>query len=104
MRDYYARRTCDCPTRQEVLMRRNIWIILLVVLSVTLSGCKFGRGLAGSGNRKSEKRELKSFNAIDTSGAYDVNVTCQQPASFEIEGYANILPLIKTEVRNGVLF
>jgi len=83
---------------------KRFLIILLAVLVVTFAGCKFGRGIAGSGNRKTEKRDLKSFNAIDTSGAYDVKITCQKPASFEIEADDNILPLIKTEVRDGVLF
>jgi len=85
-------------------MKRKIWIVLLIAIVVALSGCKLQRGLAGSGNRKTEKRELKSFNAIDTSGAYDINVTCQKSASFEIDADDNILPLIKTEVRDGVLF
>jgi hypothetical protein len=85
-------------------MKRKIWIVLLIAIVVALSGCKLQRGLAGSGNRKTEKRELKPFNAIDTSGAYDINVTCQKSASFEIDADDNILPLIKTEVRDGVLF
>lgn len=85
-------------------MKRTISIILLIVALVALSSCKFGRGIAGSGNRKAEKRDVKSFNAIDTSGAYEVNVTCQKPASVEIEADDNILPLIKTEVRDGTLF
>ncbi len=80
-------------------------VVLLVAAGVLLlSGCKFQRGLAGSGVRKTEKRDLKSFNAIDTTGSYEINVTCQKPASFEIEADDNILPLIKTEVRDGVLF
>ena len=85
-------------------MKRKVWIVLLVAIAVAFSACKFGRGIAGSGNRKTEKRELKSFNAIDTSGAYEINVSCQKPASFEIEADDNILPLIKTEVRDGTLF
>jgi len=85
-------------------MKIKIWIVLLVAITVALSGCKLHRGLAGSGNRKTEKRDLKSFNAIDTGGAYEINVTCQKPASFEIEADDNILPLIKTEVRDGILF
>ena len=85
-------------------MKRKISIGLLVVIALGLSSCKLQRGLAGSGNRKTEKRELKTFNAIDTSGAYNINVTCQKPATFEIEADDNILPLIKTEVRDGVLF
>jgi hypothetical protein len=85
-------------------MKLKIWPLLLVAITVAFSGCHFGRGIAGSGNRKTEKRELKSFNAIDSSGAYEINVTCQKPASLEIEADDNILPLIKTEVRDGILF
>ena len=85
-------------------MKRKISIVLLVVVALGLGSCKFGRGIAGSGNRKTETRELKQFNAIDTSGAYNIKVTCQQPATFELEADDNLLPLIKTEVRDGMLF
>lgn len=82
--------------------------LLLVALTVTLlvfCSCKFGgRGVVGSGTRKTETRELKPFKAIDTTGAFDIKVTCQKPASFEIEADDNILPLIKTDVRDGILF
>ena len=60
-------------------------------------------GVHGSGVRKTEKRDLAPFTAIETSGAFEVNVTCQQPASFEIEADDNILPLVESEVRGGVL-
>ena len=85
-------------------MRRIVLVLLLVACGLVLSSCKFNRGIAGSGVRKTEKRDLKSFNAIDTTGGYEVEVTCQKPASFEIETDDNILPLIKTEVRDGILF
>jgi hypothetical protein len=60
-------------------------------------------GIRGSGVRKTEKRDLPAFNSIETSGAFEVEVNCQKPASFEIEADDNIVPLIETEVRNGVL-
>src|ERR1041385_3824655 len=87
-------------------MKRNTWIVTLFALAVSFCGCKINlhRGVAGSGHRKTETRELKSFNAIATSGAYEVNLTCQKPAGFEIEADDNILPLIRTEVRDGILF
>src|SRR5438270_10033290 len=85
-------------------MKRKTVLLLLVACGLVLSGCKLHRGIAGSGVPKTEKRELKSFNAIDTTGAYEIDVTCQKPASFEIEADDNILPLIKTEVRDGILF
>jgi hypothetical protein len=80
-------------------------VILLIVTGLALPACKFrGRGIRGSGVRKSEKRDLKSFRTIDTTGAFEIDVTCQKPASFEMEADDNILPLIKTEVRDGILF
>ena len=85
-------------------MRRKIFALLLVGVGLSLSACKFERGLAGSGVRKTEQRDLKSFSAIDTTGAYTVDVTCQKPAGVEVEADDNILPLIKTEVRDGTLF
>src|SRR5437660_12915469 len=60
-------------------------------------------GVHGSGVRKTEKRDLPAFNAIETSGAFEVNVDCQKPASFELEADDNLLPLVETEVRDGVL-
>jgi hypothetical protein len=69
-----------------------------------VASCRYvGRGVRGSGNRKTERRELAPFKSVDSSGAYEVNVVCQQTQSFEIEGDDNILPIIKTEVANGVL-
>jgi Putative auto-transporter adhesin, head GIN domain len=85
-------------------MKRILLMLLFVTCIAITGGCKFNRGLAGSGVRKSEKRDLKSFNAIDTRGAYEIDVTCRKPANFEIEADDNILPLIKSEVRDGILF
>jgi hypothetical protein len=82
-------------------MKRIAIVLLPASLLFVLWGCHFG--VHGSGVRKTEKRDLPSFNAIETTGAFDVQVTCQKPASFEIEGDDNLLPLIQTEVRNGVL-
>jgi hypothetical protein len=76
--------------------------IVVALLLLLLSGCHHG-GVRGSGVRKTEKRDLPTFTAIETTGAFDVKVDCQKPMSFEIEGDDNILPLIETEVRNGVL-
>jgi len=82
-------------------MKRIANVLLPASLLFVLCGCHIG--VHGSGVRKTEKRDVPSFNAIETTGAFEVQVTCQKPASFEIEGDDNLLPLIQTEVRNGVL-
>lgn len=70
-----------------------------------LPACRHLRkGIQGSGVRKSEKRDLPAFKSIETNGAFEIQVTSsQQAASFEIEGDDNLLPLVKSEVRDGVL-
>ena len=85
---------------------RKQWLvsILTVVVLFTFSACRhFGKGVQGSGVRKTEKRDLPVFKSIETNGAFEIRVTCQQIAGFEIEGDDNLLALVKTEVRNGVL-
>ncbi|MEJ7849173.1 MAG: head GIN domain-containing protein [Pyrinomonadaceae bacterium] len=57
----------------------------------------------GSGNVVSEKRDLNDFSGIDVSGAFEVEVVSQKDFSVEIEADDNLLPQIKTEVRNGIL-
>lgn len=71
-----------------------------------VSGCHFhvGDSVTGSGVRKSEKRELPPFTAVNATGSFSVEAVSQKPASFEIEADDNILPLIKVEVRDGVLY
>jgi hypothetical protein len=77
-----------------------IWPFALCLL-LALTSCF--HGVRGSGVRKTEKRDLPAFTSIETSGAFEVKVDCQKPASFEIEADDNLLPLVQTEVRDGVL-
>lgn len=60
-------------------------------------------GIKGSGNLKTEKREVAPFKAIETGGAFDVQIVCQKSQSFELEGDDNLLPLIESDVADGVL-
>ena|SRR2546422_1646966 len=84
------------------MKRLAVYITLSLLSLFTLSGCMIG-GIHGSGVRKAEKRDLAPFTAIETSGAFEVSVVCQKPVSLEIEADDNILPLVETEVRGGVL-
>lgn len=85
-------------------MKKLLVATLSLAFLFTFTSCNYvGKEVQGSGTRKTEKRELAAFKTIETTGAFEIKVTCQQPASFEIEGDDNILPLITTEVRGGVL-
>ena len=77
--------------------------VLLVILIALVAGCRMHHGVAGSGKRLTEKRNVGSFTSISTEGAFDIEVVCQKPQDIEIKGDDNILPLVATEVSNNVL-
>lgn len=63
----------------------------------------FGPGERGSGNVVTTRREVEGFQAIEIN--YPAEVLIQQGGteSVEIEAEDNLLPGLKTEVRNGTL-
>jgi hypothetical protein len=60
-------------------------------------------GVKGSGNIKTEQREVSEFKSVKVGGAIVVEITAQKDYSLEIEGDDNILPLITTEVDGDTL-
>lgn len=79
-------------------------IVLLMLLMSFAVGCHvIHDGVAGSGNRKKEKRTVASFTSISTVGAFEIEFVVATSLSLEIEGDDNILPLIGTDVTNNVL-
>ena len=86
---------------EEIKVKRTL---LLLALTLLVAGChKLNDGVAGSGNRTKEKRNIGNFTSISSEGAFDIEVVSQTSVSFEIEGDDNLLPLITTEVSNNVL-
>src|SRR3989442_9070504 len=96
------RRKRNVQTRRDWRMQILKKSILVLTLLMLFAGCKMG-GIRGSGNRKTEKKELPAFKAVETGGAFDVEITCQKPQSVEIEADDNLLPLLETDVADGVL-
>lgn len=70
---------------------------------VGLMDFSFKRGVKGSGNVVTETRDLTGFKAIDVSGVFNVEIVAQKEFSVQIEADDNLLPLITTEVNDGVL-
>lgn len=61
------------------------------------------KGVRGSGNAASEKRELTGFKSVDVSGALQVEIAAGKDFSVEIDADDNLLPLVKTEVSGSTL-
>jgi hypothetical protein len=75
---------------------------LLVLLAVSAcDGDVFG--VRGSGNVITESRDVNGFSEIAVFGSGTVRVDVNGTESLTVEAEDNIMPLLKTEVRNGRL-
>jgi hypothetical protein len=63
----------------------------------------FNEKVRGSGNVATESRDLNDFKGVDVSSVFQVEIIAGEDFAVEIEADDNLLPLIKTEVRSGVL-
>ena len=73
------------------------------VQTSNLINFEFSRGVKGSGNVITEQRQVTDFTGIDVGGIFNVEATAGREFSVNVEADDNLLPLIKTEVRRGVL-
>lgn len=80
--------------------------IILLALVAALGGCHWGgfrEGTSGSGKEKVEKRSVSGFKTVNVSGAFEVEIVAQKEPGVEVEGDDNLLALVRTEVKDGVL-
>lgn len=59
--------------------------------------------ITGSGTTKTEARPVDAFTAIESGGAWNVEVRAGDKATVEVTGDDNIVPLVTTTVKGGVL-
>ncbi len=71
----------------------------LLFVPVLLLAC----GQAGSGTSKTEPRTAEAFSAIEVGGGFELQIRQGSPPSVNLTGDDNLLPLYRTEVRDGVL-
>src|SRR5215510_12524472 len=80
---------------------------LSIALVVGLAGCSListTERVKGSGIVKTEKRSLAPFDSLEVSCHGSIQVHTQGQEGLEISGDDNIVPLITTEVNNGILY
>lgn len=78
------------------------------VLSIVLifsGGCGISgiKGIKGSGNLKTETRNVSGFKKVEAQNALNVIIDAGKDFSMQLEADDNLLPLIKTEVSGDKL-
>jgi hypothetical protein len=91
-------------TKFKHLMQR-ILLLIFIVFSVTFSSCDFinKKGIKGNGHVVTETRNISAFNKLRISGVFDVIIEQGESQKLVIETDENILPLIKSNVKDSVL-
>jgi hypothetical protein len=85
------------------------WAILLTLTIgvVSLAGCGLGAitggGITGSGNLKTEVRQVSNFTQVDFSAVGTLTIEQTGIEGLSITGDDNILPILTSDVSNGVL-
>ncbi|MCX6121935.1 MAG: DUF2807 domain-containing protein [Ignavibacteriales bacterium] len=78
-------------------------LLMFSLVSIfALSSCQWHR-IHGNGSIKTETRDVPAFEAITCDGSYEIQIDCQAKQSLTIETDENLLPLVKTEVRDHTL-
>ena len=80
-------------------------LILALLFSLLFSACTFntGKTITGSGNVKTENRNLSGFTGISVQRSLEVEVEQSDKFEVVVEADDNILSHITTEVRDGIL-
>lgn len=86
-------------------MKRTLSLLLFaLLLPLFFTACALGPVVNGSGEIITEEREVGPFTGVDISGGVDVDVTYGGSQSVELTSDHNIVAIIETTVRDGVLF
>lgn len=83
-------------------MVRGWWVALVLPALGLLAACAF-RVVQGSGKIVSEERDVHDFSALDFSGFGEMTILQGDAEGLTIETDDNLLPLIESSVRDGVL-
>lgn len=84
---------------------KSLKILLIAVLSLgtmSVANAQFSK-VKGSGNVKTETRDVKGFTGVKTSTSIDIYLTQGSSFKVEVEADDNLISSIVTEVKDGVL-
>ncbi len=84
------------------LVMANVFSFGRVGAKIFNLSINFG-AVCGSGELATDNRSISGFRSVETGGIFQVEITAQKEFGVVVEADDNLLPLIRTEVRGGVL-
>jgi len=84
-------------------MMKKLTVLLLILLTVVASGCRFGRGVKGNGNVVKDSREVEEFSKIDVSGVFHLIAKVGEERSVIVSAEENLMKYIRIRVKGEKL-
>jgi len=78
-------------------------VIALVFLALLMINCSKNQVVVGSNNIITQEKQLSAYDRVEVLGSYNVIFTDGEVGKIRIKAPDNILPLIQTEVSDGLL-
>ncbi len=82
-------------------MYRALLTAALVAAYLSVLSCLPGNCVSGEGNTVKRTLELPSVHSITIQGSLDVELTQGNEQAVEVEGQANLLDMLETDVKDG---
>lgn len=82
---------------------KKITILILMALTFTASGCRFGRGVKGNGNVVKDNRKVEEFSKIHVSGVFHLIAEVGDETSVVVSAEENLMKYIRTRVKGDML-
>ncbi len=82
---------------------RNICVVTLLMLSVTVSAQWGKKKIKGNGNVVTLERSVGEYDQIASAGWFDIVLVDGKEGALTIKGEENLLEYIETKVKNGKL-
>lgn len=84
-------------------MKRHVAVLAIVLLVPLVSSCCTLLWVSGSGRIITEERSVPTFHSVDFRGSGKLTVTQGDPQRLVVTTDDNIMPILRTTVRNNVL-
>lgn len=85
-----------------MIMKRLILLTACLFLAANTSA-QWGKKIKGNGNVVTEDRKLGSYDEVNISGWFDVELVDGAEGTISLKGEENLLEYLKTEVKDGKL-
>jgi hypothetical protein len=81
------------------------YLFVLVIGFVSFTSCRFieGKRVRGNGELSTDQRSVGSFNAVESFGSFDVEVSTANESTITVEADENLQQYIQTYVDGGTL-